>query len=756
MNELDNYYKQITGNLSNQEIEIFNEIKNTKIKFSDLLSGNLEKLKKSFFSQIEKEYLDSALIMFEFLNKNENISYNYLENNNFLEETQNIEDKAKRFLKQNKIETNIENNIKIVKKIKSKNNLGLSKVTNNIIFIPQEKEKLNSKNNNIFFNDKFKKYVENESTLYVENKNYIFSNDLPKDIEILYILSKVYDIKIENFKNKEEFYKNFENKINEYKKNSLTQTKKLLLEKSNDIFENLKKISKEDINFSRKFSYFHATEDIEKIALLSNQENYEAFAISNGEKGIIQVFSELKNFVNSEIINIKKEINSNILVELAKDYKDEGNIGMVERILKIREKYLENELSVNYCEFENNYLNVNLKEYKNIFENLLLKELDSRELKDIIVLNNKNFVEKINVDIKNFLDYEVFKYKKDNNRPESSLLFINKEKKNLIINCIKNYINKKFEKNENENFKINELFLNYYEKSIELAMDYEHIINQDVKYGDLKKSKKNINQRTLRHMEDSSFNNFFFGVEFDDSVKFSDYFDKKEPETIELLENSINDLKPIFDKLDIKNGFLRFRKMNNITKNNVPIKSIFLPSANTIALDINEGEKSYRNLMYEIGHKLDFKLNRPSFSDFESIKKISNVLKNAYFRANQSNKLSFQEKKELFNSNLNTDIFAKAFEIYLIENGLISDFSPKKENSLSNFMTLDEKKQINDYMEKKINLNQEIEKCNENRKNRISLQNQNKEIINKNKLIKKEIKKEKPLKLGENMNYKLF
>ena len=213
MNELDNYYKQITGNLSDQEIEIFNEIKNTKIKFSDLLSGNLEKLKKSFFSQIEKEYLDSALIMFEFLNKNENISYNYLENNNFLEETQNIEDKAKRFLKQNKIETNIENNIKIVKKIKSKNNLGLSKVTNNIIFIPQEKEKLNSKNNNIFFNDKFKKYVENESTLYVENKNYIFSNDLPKDIEILYILSKVYDIKIENFKNKEEFYKNFENKI---------------------------------------------------------------------------------------------------------------------------------------------------------------------------------------------------------------------------------------------------------------------------------------------------------------------------------------------------------------------------------------------------------------------------------------------------------------------------------------------------------------------------------------------------------------
>ncbi|MFR5263738.1 hypothetical protein [Clostridium sp.] len=167
--------------------------------------------------------------------------------------------------------------------------------------------------------------------------------------------------------------------------------------------------------------------------------------------------------------------------------------------------------------------------------------------------------------------------------------------------------------------------------------------------------KKNVTEKVLKVMKESSLNNYFECLELDqdtDLIKF-----KQIEREFEILKDNI-DFNKIFK---FKKPNLRFRKLGQHKA-----AGLYYPHVNCICIDI----KSPKSFIHELAHCLDYtiddKINKLSASlDFM---KIINTYRRIFVKEINRNKDTplgaylNNKKSYYFNQ---TEIFARSFEIYL-------------------------------------------------------------------------------------------
>ncbi|EPH88389.1 phage tail component protein [Enterococcus faecalis 06-MB-DW-09] len=222
----------------------------------------------------------------------------------------------------------------------------------------------------------------------------------------------------------------------------------------------------------------------------------------------------------------------------------------------------------------------------------------------------------------------------------------NARKQNQVIDFVEGYIQNTYD--------------------IFLQQEYEKDIDKQTR-ASAWQTKKNINKDTRKIMESTTLNKYFQFVEIDNDVDLA-LFSQFEEEM-----ERIHDILP---KPGEKLPELRLRKLGNHKA-----LGLYVPTKNTISIDFRDtddevGGVGIQSFVHEYGHTLDYGVDNGRLlsmrDDFKPIV--------ARYRENLSlnGKGSYVAEKAGYYT-APTEVFARAFELYVSEAGLSSIFLKSKE-----------------------------------------------------------------------------
>lgn len=199
-----------------------------------------------------------------------------------------------------------------------------------------------------------------------------------------------------------------------------------------------------------------------------------------------------------------------------------------------------------------------------------------------------------------------------------------------------------------------------------LQREYEKDIDKQTR-ASAWQTKKNINKDTRKIMESTSLNKYFQFVEIDNDVDLT---------LFSQFEKEMERMHDILPKTGDKLPELRLRKLGNHKA-----LGLYVPNKNTIAIDFRDtndeiGGVGIQSFVHEYGHALDYGTDNGRLlslrDDFKPIVK--------RYRENLSlnGKGSYVAEKAGYYT-APTEVFARAFELYVSEAGLNSIFLKSKE-----------------------------------------------------------------------------
>ena len=199
-----------------------------------------------------------------------------------------------------------------------------------------------------------------------------------------------------------------------------------------------------------------------------------------------------------------------------------------------------------------------------------------------------------------------------------------------------------------------------------LQREYEKDIDKQTR-ASAWQTKKNINKDTRKIMESTSLNKYFQFVEIDNDVDLT---------LFSQFEKEMERMHDILPKTGDKLPELRLRKLGNHKA-----LGLYVPNKNTIAIDFRDtndeiGGVGIQSFVHEYGHALDYGTDNGRLlsmrDDFKPIVK--------RYRENLSlnGKGSYVAEKAGYYT-APTEVFARAFELYMNEAGLNSIFLKSKE-----------------------------------------------------------------------------
>lgn len=212
-------------------------------------------------------------------------------------------------------------------------------------------------------------------------------------------------------------------------------------------------------------------------------------------------------------------------------------------------------------------------------------------------------------------------------------------RKNQIITFIQNYIQNTYD--------------------ILLQSEYEKDIDKQTR-ASAWQTKKHINKETLEMMNTTSLTNYFGYVEIDNEVDLT---------LFKQFEAEMERVHAILPKTGEKAPDLRLRKLGNHNA-----LGLYVPSKHTIAVDFRDtgdeiGGVGIQSFVHEYGHSLDYGVNDGKLlsmtEDFKPI--VTRYRENIRFKAAKT----YVGKKAGYYG-APTEVFARAFEIYVSEAGFKS------------------------------------------------------------------------------------
>lgn len=230
--------------------------------------------------------------------------------------------------------------------------------------------------------------------------------------------------------------------------------------------------------------------------------------------------------------------------------------------------------------------------------------------------------------------------------------------------------------------------------NIELAEKYNSDTNSECARAF--ETKKNIPQKILKVMKNTTFLKDFSYVELDEDTDISK-FHLIEKEWIKVkkalnLEKYLDSIKPE----------LRFKKLGKHRA-----LGLYYPTLNCICVDIT----SPSSFLHEFGHFIDYTNKKGQYSlKYEFFPLIEEYKKsyNSYILKNRNSEAAYLTRKKNYFFTP-TEIFARCFEIYLVNKGVKNSFLKEKENLIVSlgypeinnyFLDL-----INNYFDKIIKIN---------------------------------------------------
>lgn len=212
-------------------------------------------------------------------------------------------------------------------------------------------------------------------------------------------------------------------------------------------------------------------------------------------------------------------------------------------------------------------------------------------------------------------------------------------RKNQIIAFVQNYIQNTYD--------------------ILLQSEYEKDIDKQTR-ASAWQTKKHINKETLEMMNTTSLTNYFGYVEIDNEVDLT---------LFKQFEAEMERVHAILPKTGEKAPDLRLRKLGNHNA-----LGLYVPSKHTIAVDFRDtgdeiGGVGIQSFVHEYGHSLDYGVDDGKLlsmsEEFKSI--VTRYRENIRFKAAKT----YVGKKSSYYG-APTEVFARAFEIYVSETGFRS------------------------------------------------------------------------------------
>lgn len=219
--------------------------------------------------------------------------------------------------------------------------------------------------------------------------------------------------------------------------------------------------------------------------------------------------------------------------------------------------------------------------------------------------------------------------------------------------------------------------------NIELMEKYNKEINSEVARAF--ETKKNIPQKTLDVMNNNKFLGDFSYVEIDQDTDL---------EKFKKIEEEYLRVRTIFTN-EIEKAELRFRKLG---KHHA--LGLYYPQLKCMCVDIS----SPKSFMHELGHHIDYTYGEGQLSLGKKFYPLLKSYRNAYesYLENQDEENSYLKRKRGYFLTP-TEIFARSFEIYLVESGLKTSLLKSKDDMTINngYPELDErfKKEIHRYFD---------------------------------------------------------
>lgn len=199
-----------------------------------------------------------------------------------------------------------------------------------------------------------------------------------------------------------------------------------------------------------------------------------------------------------------------------------------------------------------------------------------------------------------------------------------------------------------------------------LQREYEKDIDKQTR-ASAWQTKKNINKDTRKIMESTSLNKYFQFVEIDNDVDLT---------LFSQFEKEMERMHDILPKTGDKLPELRLRKLGNHKA-----LGLYVPNKNTIAIDFRDtndeiGGVGIQSFVHEYGHALDYGTDNGRLlsmrDDFKPI--VTRYRENLSLNGKGS---YVAEKAGYYTAP--TEVFARAFELYVSEAGLNSIFLKSKE-----------------------------------------------------------------------------
>lgn len=216
---------------------------------------------------------------------------------------------------------------------------------------------------------------------------------------------------------------------------------------------------------------------------------------------------------------------------------------------------------------------------------------------------------------------------------------------------------------------VDEYIQNTYD--IFLQREYEKDIDKQTR-ASAWQTKKNINKDTRKIMESTSLNKYFQFVEIDNDVDLT---------LFSQFEKEMERMHDILPKTGDKLPELRLRKLGNHKA-----LGLYVPNKNTIAIDFRDtndeiGGVGIQSFVHEYGHALDYGTDNGRLlsmrDDFKPI--VTRYRENLSLNGKGS---YVAEKAGYYTAP--TEVFARAFELYVNEAGLNSIFLKSKETYVTN------------------------------------------------------------------------
>lgn len=229
--------------------------------------------------------------------------------------------------------------------------------------------------------------------------------------------------------------------------------------------------------------------------------------------------------------------------------------------------------------------------------------------------------------------------------------------------------------------RVYKLFTRYLQKtqSIFLQVDHDLETEQDLTHARFFEEKKNIKVETQREMNrlGNTLSDHFKHVEIDNDIDLNklSHITPELKDTVALLPKADDGDKAI----------LRFRKLRNHK-----VYGIFTTANNTVAVDFRSDENGkiekakgmmvgLQSLIHEYGHYLDHNMKSDAIS-LSSDYRFEDILFNvqSWFDKNWGNKAKNMPLKQSYLT-LPSEVFARAFEVYVSRCGLDNSFTADKE-----------------------------------------------------------------------------